>query len=165
MKKIALIIICILAVQFSFGQNQSTFNVEIPMAPFQMRLASDSSLFTNTDLKKKQPMLFMLFSPTCGHCRHQTQLLQDNIKDFKDFQIVMISWLPYDAIHKFYLDFHIYDYPNITLGTDTGNREILNTFNVSRYPKLIIYDKKGNYVADFNGDFTIEEVQKAIEKI
>lgn len=140
---------------------QATTDV-IPLNEFHMRLAKDSSAFTNKDLKRRKPIIFMLFSPTCGHCMHQTRILEKNIAHFKDVQIVMITWLPYKDAVKFYNDFHIKDYPNITLGADPGNRKLLSTYHVRSYPKLIVYDKHQKYVADFNGDYQIEDVWEAL---
>jgi peroxiredoxin len=45
--------------------------------------ASDSSLFSNKDLKKNLNTVFIIFNPDCEFCQHETMDLLKNINRFK----------------------------------------------------------------------------------
>lgn len=130
--------------------------------PFNLYKLPDSTLFTKADLKKKKATLLIVFSPDCDHCQHETKELTAKIKQFKKVQIVMASWLPYDQIKQFYKDYHIADYPNITMGWD-------KTFMLPPYykfqslPFMALYDKKGNLISVFEGTVSLDKVAAAFE--
>jgi cytochrome oxidase Cu insertion factor (SCO1/SenC/PrrC family) len=125
--------------------------------------APDSTIFTKKNLQKGKPVLLMIFSPDCGHCQNVTNELIQNIDHFKKTQILMFTWLPYRDMMLFYKNYKIAAYPKITLAWDS-KYFFLPYYHVQAYPKLIVYDKKGKFVKEFQGDIQIEEVWKAMGK-
>lgn len=130
---------------------------------FTVYKAPDSTSFTNADLKKGVPTLLMIFSPDCGHCQHVAEEIIKNISHFSKTQILMFTWLPYTDMMLFYKNYKIADYPLITMAWDS-KYFFLPYYHVTSYPKLIIYDKKGKYVKEFQGNLQIEDVWKAMGK-
>lgn len=117
--------------------------------PFSMALANDSSIFTKENLKKKKPVVIMVFSPDCDHCIHATESLIANIKSFKNAEIILASSLSYESIQKFYKDLNLAAYPNIHVGYD--NKRFLNTFyEIRSFPSIFLYSKKGIFKMDFS---------------
>lgn len=170
MKKLILLLVVMLSTPLIWGQDYTvvepdTSNTAIELHPFHMRLAKDSSLFTNKDLDPNIPLIFILFSPTCGHCQHQTRIIEENMDKLKSAQIVMITWLPYAPTKTFYTNLFVYDYPGITVGCDPGNRKLLSTYEVGRYPKIIMYDKNKKFVEAFNGDQSIDVITKVLDSL
>lgn len=123
--------------------------------------APDSTLYTTGDLEKKTPLLMMLFSPDCGHCQNVTTELLNNINHFKKDRILMITWLPYSDMLKFYKEYKIANYPQITMSWDS-KFFFVPYYHVHMYPKLIVYNRKGNYVSEFEGNIKIADVWKAM---
>jgi thiol-disulfide isomerase/thioredoxin len=121
----------------------------------------DSTSYTLDDVPKGKPILMMLFSPDCGHCQHVTTEILDNISHFKKDRILMFTWLPYSDMAKFYKDYKIANYPEITMAWDS-KFFFVPYYHVHMYPKLIIYDKKGHYVKEFDGNINIDDVWKAL---
>lgn len=99
----------------------------------------------------------MLFSPDCDHCVQATNDLLQNITLFKNVQILMVSSLDFKFMQKFYQDHKIADYPNITMGRD-GSFYLGTFYNLRSYPSLYLYNKKGKFVKEFEGNFKMETV-------
>lgn len=165
MRNIFILAFSMLAAINSFAQT----NADKPRFPeyidkgtlpdFKVIAAPDSTEFTKADLKKKKPLLLMIFSPECGHCQHETKLIEQNMEHFKHAQILMVTWLPYSTLKDFARDYNTTAYPNITLVQDP-NDFFYAYYEVHRYPKLIIYNKDGYYVSDYDGNIPLEDVWK-----
>jgi thioredoxin-related protein len=140
----------------------SLIYLRFPTAPpFKIMKVPDSTSFTKDDLGKKKATLFMIFSPDCDHCQHETKELLYHIGLFKKVQIIMSSHLSYSEIKKFYEEYKIADYPNITMGWDPGY--FLGTFfHIRSFPALFLYDKKGNFVKAFDGSVPISEIAETL---
>jgi thiol-disulfide isomerase/thioredoxin len=164
LKKLFFIIITFLAATSALAQSDSTKPVYLrfPTIPqFVIYKAADSSRFTRDDLKKKKPTVFIIFSPDCEHCQHETQELTANIGKFKDAQIIMVEYLSHDQMVKFYKDYNIEKYPNITMGRDAAFYLPL-FFKVESLPAIYVYDKKGNFKQAFSGSVKIDKIVEAL---
>jgi len=169
MKKFLLIVIAFFIFYAGFSQTNTPKSnapeyVTNPSIPdFTVYNAPDSTLFTNEDLRKKEPTLIMIFSPECGHCQNVTTDLIKNIDHFKHTQIFMVTWLPYSEMVSFYHNYKIGEHPEMTMGWDKKDF-FLPYYHVEMYPKLVVYDKKGKYVNSFSGNVNLEDVWKAMGK-
>lgn len=155
MKKILLLFIAMLPLVAVFAQSDSTkpIYLQFPEVPkFTINKASDSTAFTRDDLKKHKPVVFMIFSPECEHCQHETEKIIANIDKFKtkDIQLVMVTYLPYNEMTDFYKKYKIADYPQITMGRD-GKFFFPVFFKVRNLPSFYVYDKKGKFLKKFEG--------------
>jgi len=147
----------------NFAQaDTSLLYLRFPILPaLNLVNVTDSSKFSNASLKKHMATLIMIFSPDCEHCQHETKQLTAHIDLFKKIQIVMSSPLEYKFLKRFYNDYRIADYPNITIGSDPGY--FLGTFyHVRSFPSLFLYDKKGNFVKAFDGSVPVEQIAEAL---
>lgn len=157
MKKILLIIISALVSITAFCQTDSAKEetpvyLRFPFIPsFTIYKAPDSTAFSRNNLHANKNTIFIVFSPDCEHCQHETQMLTQNINRFKNTQFVMVTYLPYDEMMKFYHVFKIANYPQITMGRDT-KFFFPPFFHVRNLPSIFIYDKKGKFKKSFEGD-------------
>jgi thioredoxin-related protein len=159
MKKLILFQIAIVLVLCCKAQQDtSKLYIQFPdIPPFSITKVPDSSNFSKQDLKKKKPTLIMLFSPDCEHCQRQTKELKKDIELIKNVQIVMVSFLDYDLVKKFYEDFSMKDYPNISVGRD--GKYFLGTFYKPHiFPSMFLYSKKGKLVKTFEGNVTAKQL-------
>lgn len=165
MKTLILVIICTFFYRGTIAQSTTAIEPaykRIPtIPPYNLRSVVDSVLFTKTDLKKKKPVILMIFSPDCDHCVHATENLLANINLFKNTQIIMVSSLSYESIQKFYNDLKLFNYPNIKVGYDKG-RFLSSFYEVQNFPSIFLYDKKGKFKADFNDHPKFEEIAKSL---
>ena len=136
--------------------------LRFPTIPqFTIYKASDSSKFTREDLEKRKSTVFIIFSPDCEHCQHETEALIANIDKFKKAQIVMVEYLPHEQMVKFYKDYKIENYPNIIMGRDAKYFLPL-FFKVQSLPSIYVYDKKGNFKQAFSGSVNMDIIAAAL---
>ena len=145
--KCGLVLFLILLINTTFGQTDSANapylkNQKIP--DFIISTSPDSSLFSNKNLKKDLNTVFILFSPDCEFCQHETQDLIKNIQKFKKTQIVMISFMSQKLINDFYKKYKIADQHIITMGKDS-KYFFLKYFRLRIAPSTFVYDRKGNF--------------------
>lgn len=166
MKKIFLALTSFMVFGFAFSQSPAANDKRPeyernPAIPgFTIYKAPDSTVFTNQDLKKKEPTVIMIFSPECGHCQNETRELEKNMDHFKHTQILMVTWLPYSEMLAFYHDYKIAQHPEITMGWDKKDF-FLPYYHVQSYPQFVVYDKKGDYVKSFSGVINLQDVWEA----
>lgn len=140
-----------------FSQTNSTLEetpvyLRFPTIPeFTVYKAPDSTAFSRKDLQKNKPVVFIIFSPDCEHCQRETEMLTKNINQFKGTQIVMITYLPYDEMIRFYHNYKIGTYPQITMARD-AKFFFPVFFKVRNLPSIFVYDKKGKFKKAFEGD-------------
>ena len=162
MKNLLFLFTCIFISCTAFSQTATTEETPVylrfPTIPeFTVYKAPDSTAFTRNQLHKKEATIFMIFSPDCGHCQHEAEMLTQNIQKFKNTQIIMITYLPYDEMIKFYHIYKIANYHQITMARDT--RFFFPVFfNVKNLPSIFVYDKKGNFKKAFEGDVKPETI-------
>ena len=168
MKKLTLLSAVFLITYACFSQtstkkdNAPTYISNPAIPDFKVYKAPDSTLFTNENFRKNKSTLIVVFSPECGHCQHVTNLLIDDINHFKNTQILMTTWLPYNEMISFYNNYKIANYPQITMGWDKADF-FLPYYHVQSFPMLIAYDKKGKLIRAFDGNVKMETIWKAID--
>lgn len=143
----------------AFGQTDSSLiYLRFPTVPtFNILKVPDSTNFTQKDLPKKKPVVFFFFNPDCDHCHQETKNLTAKMDQLKDAQILMISILDFNAIKKFYNDYKIADYPNITMARETTTH-LPTFFKVHGIPDVYVYDKKGKFLEHFKGSVPVEKI-------
>lgn len=164
MRKIYILAIAIFITQICFSQTDSTKPVYLrfPTIPqFSIYKASDSTVFTRENLQKRKPTVFIIFSPDCEHCQHETESLIANIDKFKDAQIVMVEYLSYEEMVKFYKINKIENYPNIIMGRD-AKFYLPMFFKIESLPAIYVYDKKGKFKQAFSGSVKVDKIAAAL---
>ena len=156
-----LLIICIGKTGYSQADTSLLYLRFPTVPPFSINKAPDSIKFTKDDLHKKTATVIMVFSPDCEHCQHEINEIKANIRLFKKAQIVMASPLDYSYIKKFYEEYKIADYPNITIGRDPTY--MLGTFyHIRSFPAIFVYNKKGKFVKAFDGTVPVQRIAEAL---
>jgi thiol-disulfide isomerase/thioredoxin len=164
LKKVLLILTSSLAFLTAFCQTPADTAAERPVylrfptiPQFTIYKAPDSTAFSRSDLAKRKNTIFMVFSPDCSHCQHETEMLLKDINKFKNTQIVMVTYLPYPEMLQFYRIYKIANYPQITMARDT--RFFFPVFfKITNLPSLFLYDRKGNFIKAYEGDVKPETI-------
>jgi thioredoxin-related protein len=122
-------------------------------------LQIDSTILTKEKLKH-QPTIIMYFSPDCDHCKEQWEEMEKHMNELKKYQILMITYQPFDMIVEFYKTHKIADYPNIKMGRDTKFM-LPPFFRMNTLPYQALYDKNGNLITTFEGNVKIDKLLAA----
>jgi len=166
MKKFIFIVVAFLFCQQSFAQANTADTLptyeKYPDVPvFSIVTAPDSATFTKADLKKKKPLVLIMFSPDCEHCQRETDSLLKYIDLFKHAQIVMATPLDYIHVKEFYEKYKLINYPNITIGKDPV-WYLGGFYTVRNFPTIAVYDEKGQFVKLFEGSVSVKKVAAAL---
>ena len=167
MKRILIALLLLTGFQFAEAQADTQTDTipaykKYPVIPvFTIMTAPDSLKFTKENMQKSKPTVIMLFSPDCSHCKLATEDILKHIDLFKNAQIIMVSSLDFSNIKKFYKEFNMSGFPNITVGRD-GSYTLGTFYKLKTYPTLFVYDKKGEFVKTFSGDIKMQEVAESL---
>jgi thioredoxin-related protein len=162
LKKLVILLLTGFWGQIALAQSDSTpIYLRFPVIPpFKITNISDSSSFTRDNLSKKKATIIMIFSPDCDHCQHEIKEITAHISLFKKVQFVMCSPLEFPFIKKFYDQYQIASYPNITMGRDPGY--FFGTFyQIRAFPALFLYDKNGHFIRSFDESVPVERIAEA----
>ncbi len=155
-------VFCLLALGMALGalaQTDSSQNYfktgTIPA--FNLLKLPDSTLVGNNLLKKDTPTVLIFFAPDCDHCQHSTREMTEKIDLLKNMQILMVTWMDANLTNKFYQDYKLASFPNITVTRDP-QYNLLKFYGVHSIPDVFVYDKNGRYKAHFKSKIPVEEI-------
>ncbi|HUP13089.1 MAG TPA: redoxin domain-containing protein [Niastella sp.] len=158
------LLILVLAVKLTSAQTlppDSPAYKRFPNVPPFTILQADSTNLTKEHLKH-QPTIIMYFSPDCDHCKHQWADMQKRMKDLKRYQIVMVTYQPFEEMVTLYNEQKIASYSNIKMGRDT--KFFLPTFyKIQSLPFQALYDRNGELVTTFEGNVKIDKLLAAFK--
>jgi thioredoxin-related protein len=150
-------------------QAQTPVNVPDPpyvknpgLPPFSLLEVDSIHYVTNGSLKKNHKVLIMFFSPECDHCKHQMRDILAEINKFKDIEIVMATFQPFDEMKSFYNYYRIQDHPNILMGRDEKYM-FPPYYRMQSLPFLALYDKKGQFIKRFEGNQKADSILLAFQ--
>jgi hypothetical protein len=91
--------------------------------------------------------------------------MQDILADFgkfKDIEIVMATFQPFEQMQNFYTYYRIADHANILMGRD--EKYFLPPFyRMQSLPFLALYDKKGQFITKFEGNQKVDMILMAFD--
>jgi thioredoxin-related protein len=130
--------------------------------PFRLLQVDSVHFVTRDNIKKNHKVLFMFFSPDCEHCKHQMRDILADFSQFKDIEIVMATFQPFDEMKSFYNYFRIADHSNIMMGRD--EKYLLPPYyRMQSLPFLALYDKKGQLITHFEGNQKVDTLMNAFQ--
>jgi thioredoxin-related protein len=136
---------------------------KFPVFPPVNLILPGNTIFTKDDLPKKKPVMLMVFSPMCEHCKQETEEMIKNIDKFGKSVIVMATMMPYDSMMSFREKYKLAQLENIIVGQDT-HFFLPSFYMISNLPFLAFYDKKGNLISVFEGSMPIEKAAEELRK-
>jgi thioredoxin-related protein len=166
MKKLLVLLTGIIIPMIMFAQTDSLQlpYVKNPTFPPVRLLMTDSTIHTIKDeLPRKRPILLMVFSPSCEHCKHEAEDLVKNIEKFKKITIVMATMLPWNEMMVFRNFYGLGLYENIYMGKDV-DFFLPPFYNIKNLPFLAFYNKKGQLISVFSGSLPLDKVLEEFEK-
>ncbi|MEY3501341.1 MAG: hypothetical protein RL308_3014 [Bacteroidota bacterium] len=118
-------------------------------------------VFSNANLKKDTPTLFIYFNSECEFCNEEAQMIQANIAQFAAFQLVFVSFEKPTLIKAFAAKHHLNTYDNVTFLSDS-KVSFANTFDVKSLPCLVLYDKNQKLIEKIKGQAKVEMIVKKL---
>jgi thiol-disulfide isomerase/thioredoxin len=159
-------LILFLGLIISAGCIQAQTNLAIPHYHI---LKADSTMSSWADLNTHKPVMLIYFSPDCPHCQHLTLEMKQKMDNFKNIQIVMITFTrteyPYmKMIRDFNRDYGLLKYKNITMGTEYPDYFVQRYFQIETTPYVAVYNKEGKLVKGFKKAPEMDDLIAAVKK-
>lgn len=150
--KIVLLILVWISPLFACAQDEDAPYLKHPVLPNFTILKQDStSWITEKSLRSGAPVIVMLFSPDCDHCKEQTEILLDNMDKLAHVDIVMTTFQPISKIKEFQRKYRLGIYKNIYLGRDV-KFFFAPYYRIKYAPFLALYNRQHKLVKTFEGD-------------
>ena len=163
MKKFVFFIVLIIVAGCTNAQSTYTPPPTIP--PYHI-LTTDSVYVTPANLKKNKPVMIIYFAPDCSHCQHMMYELKPLMRDFKNVQVIMVTFvMQIKAIQTFYRDFDLAKWPNWTVGTEGYTYVVQKYYQVKTTPYIALYDKKGKLAKTYEKAPKVEELAAEVKKL
>lgn len=122
--------------------------------------------FTKSDLAKTGNIVFILFDPTCGHCKHEANDIGKHYNQVKAANFYFVSMNDPSLMASF-LDTWakpLVGKENVEVLYDRG-ADFINKFHIpSQYPATYIYGADGQLKEYWNGERSAAEIVEAINK-
>ena len=111
--------------------------------------------------------MFVYFSPDCSHCQRLMYELKPHITDFKNIQIVLVTFTQINMLKmlkEFHRDYVFAAQPNVLMGTEYPDYKIQRYYSVATTPYIAIYGRNGKLVDAFDKAPKIPELLEAVKK-
>ena len=132
------------------------------ITPFQILLSDSATMYSKASLPANKAVAFIVFSPDCEHCQHEARELHEYKDQLKDYQIVMITLHPFDAMKEFISTYQLNELPNVVVGKDIYY--LMPTFyKFHSLPFHAMYDKEGNLIAVFEGAMGVRSLVETMK--
>lgn len=106
--------------------------------------------FTNENLKKATPIIFIYFNTECEYCNEEASMIQKNMPKFKDYQLIFISFEKREQIESFSKYYKLDLYNNVHFLRD-NKVTFATTFDVNSLPCIVLYDKNQKLIEKIRG--------------
>lgn len=133
-----------------------------PLPSFNLLLSDSISNFNTTSIPPGQPVALLYFGPYCPYSRAQMEIILNNIDALKAIHFYVFTAYPYSDMKKFYDDYNLSKYPNITVGIDY-KKFFREYFEVPGVPYMALYDKDKKLRKAFLGQVYTKQIKAAIE--
>jgi peroxiredoxin len=119
--------------------------------------------FTNENLVKNTPTLFLYFNSECEYCNEEAEMIKENIEKFKNFQLIFISIEKPELIKSFAVKHKLNLYDKINFLSDI-HVSFAPTFDVKSLPCIVLYDKDQHLIEKIKGQIKPEVLIKKLDK-
>jgi peroxiredoxin len=123
----------------------------------------NGKMFTHKNLEDNKPTLFLYFNSECEHCQSEASQIQENMPNFKNYQLVFVSFEEKNKIIAFAKKYKLDPYDNITFLVDK-QVTFSTTFDVNSLPTMILYNKNEELIEKIKGQTKIETILKKLKK-
>ena len=135
----------------------TTIAKEIPYFTFYKL---NSQRFTKESFDDKRTKFILYFNSECEHCEKQAKWISKEIELFSHLEMVFVSHEEMNAIKRF-RDLHNFNQENITFLQD-ARLTFFNKFGTETFPSILIYNKKGELIQNFEGETKVEKLLEFI---
>lgn len=113
-------------------------------------------IFTQ-DILKNKPIVFVYFNSDCDYCQSEAIKIQQRLQDFKNVELIFVSFEKKDSIQQFAKKYQLYNQKSVTFLED-AKAEFSKIFDVNSTPYIVVYDADKKLLQKFKGATKIDEI-------
>ena len=110
---------------------------------------SGGRYFAAADIPKGRPVLLIYFAPDCDHCHTLMNAFFPKAKEFKEAEVIMVTFKPVSELAAFEKSYQTCLYPNIKVGTEGTTNYLRMFFKLQNTPFTALYNKEGKLVKSY----------------
>lgn len=119
-------------------------------------LDTNGGTYTNKDLPSKST-IFIYFNSDCNYCKSEATKIQERLEDFKEVQLVFVSFEEQESIIEFAKQYNLHNKENVVFLEDKKGI-FSQIFDVNSIPYIVVYDKNKNFLQKFKGATKIDNI-------
>ena len=135
------------------------------LPPFEMALSTGKVFKVSRDLPKGKPVIVIYFDPDCDHCQKLMAQLFKKINNFKNAEIVMITFKLIPELSAFEKKYGTRKYPNIRVGSEGNYFYLRDYYKLVKMPFTALYDKKQNLVYSYRDETSLADLIKRLREL
>jgi thiol-disulfide isomerase/thioredoxin len=139
-------ILLLFAIILPFSGNSQT------LPAFKMKL-SDGKILSSSEVSNKKPLVIIYFAPDCEHCQILMNGLFKRINEFKNTDILMVTFESDAAVAGFVKQYQTVKYPNIKVGIEMPVFFFRMYYHLDHTPFTALFDKNHKLITSYK-DFT-----------
>jgi len=151
-------IILLFAVTSTFPQTATAQK----LPAFKMKL-SNGKIFSSSDVSHTKPLIIIYFAPDCEHCQILMKGLFTRINEFKNAQILMVTFESDDAVAGFVKQYQTAKYPNIKVGIEIPVFFFRTYYRLEHTPFTALFDKKQQLIVSYKDYTPLDELIKNLK--
>jgi thioredoxin-related protein len=128
-------------------------------------MLSNGTYFSGKSLPKGRPVLLIYFQPDCDHCQKLMDAMFKRIKEFRNTDIVMVTFKPVDELTGFEQRYQTFKFPNIKVGTEGTTYFLRYYYKLETTPFTALFDKKGKLVYSYRKETSVEDLIGRLRKL
>lgn len=121
----------------------------------------EGKVFTQHNLKNK-PIIFVYFNSDCNYCQSEASKIEEKLQDFKNVQLLFVSFEEKEGIVKFAKQYKLDNQDNIVFLEDRKG-EFSKLFDVNSIPYIVVYNKNGKFLKKFKGITKTDDILKVLK--
>lgn len=129
---------------------------------FQMQLTNGKS-FSSGNLSPQKPLVLIYFAPDCEHCQILMDTIFKKINEFKNSQIVMVTFKPLNEVIDFENHYGTHKYQNIKVGTEIPIFFFRKYYQLENTPFTALYDKQGKLIISYKKETPVDDLIKHLK--
>jgi thiol-disulfide isomerase/thioredoxin len=154
----------LLALYGCFGRKPKKTGMEGKSLPSFSLLLPDSITYLNTsNIKEGTPTVLFLFGPNCPYSKAQMKEIIEDMDGLKNINFYLITNYPFHDMKRFYYEYNLSKYSNITIGRDTAYF-FTDYLKIPGVPYMAIYGKDKKLIKTFTGKIYSNQIISATEE-
>jgi thiol-disulfide isomerase/thioredoxin len=125
-------------------------------------LTLSKETFSKKKLTKGAYKLFVYFNSECNYCQSEAAQISKKLTQFKDTQLIFVSFEPIEGIKEFAKTYNLLNKKNVIFLQDK-KMIFEELFDAKRIPFMLLYSKDNQLIEKFKGATKIENILKHIQ--